>query len=83
MTTIEGTPPQVPDQPLPLLAQPPEPERPTRPSSVLAWAQMALCTASVICGVIIGIVYSIELGVALAGAGLGGAGTRIVINVRR
>ncbi|MDQ0762006.1 hypothetical protein QF027_004641 [Streptomyces canus] len=83
MTTTDGTPLRVPNPETPQPAHLPEPEMPTRPSSALAWAQLALCTASVICGVIIGLTCSITLGAALASAGVSGAGIRIVINVRR
>ena len=83
MTITESTPPRIPDPTSPQRGRPPEPERPARSSSTLAWAQLALCTASVICGVIIGLACSIELGSTLAGAGLDGASIRIDINVRR
>lgn len=77
MTTSESTSLHRPD---PTTPQTP---RPGRPSSALAWAQLALCTVSVICGVIVGLSSSTALGIALVGAGLGGAGIRIVINVVR
>lgn len=59
------------------------PPRPGSSSSALAWAQLALCTASVICGVIVGLLSSTALGVALVGTGLGGAGIRIAIHIVR
>lgn len=83
MTITDGMPPQVPPSTTPQPAGPPEPERPARPSQALAWAQLVLCAVSVICGVYIGLKYSTELGSTLAGACLGGAGIRIIINVRR
>ncbi|KUN32532.1 hypothetical protein AQJ11_03120 [Streptomyces corchorusii] len=73
----------MPDPTTPEPARPPETDRSTRASSALAWAQLALCAASVICGVFIGLNYSEGLGETLAGAGLGGASIRIIINVRR
>ncbi|CAM5478082.1 MULTISPECIES: hypothetical protein [Streptomyces] len=83
MATSEGTPPRVPEPTTPEPGHPPETARSTRASSALAWAQLALCTACVICGVIIGLKHSEDLGKTLVGAGIGGAGIRIIINVRR
>lgn len=82
MTTTENTelPTVGPTTPQPV--RPPEPERPTPPSSALAWAKLALCAANVVGGVFVGYTYSIELGCALVGAALGG-GIHVVINVRR
>ncbi|MFB0620856.1 hypothetical protein [Streptomyces sp. AGS-58] len=77
MTTTESTSLRPPDP------TPPQPARPTASSSALGWAQLALCAASVIGGVFIGLTCSQPLGNTLVAAGLGGASIRIVINVFR
>ncbi|MER7057642.1 hypothetical protein [Streptomyces sp. NPDC000351] len=51
-------------------------------STALAWTKLVLYTLGVALGVVIGLMGPMELGIALL-AGLGGAGLRIIINVRR
>jgi hypothetical protein len=51
-------------------------------STALTWTKLVLYTFGVALGVVIGLMGPMELGIALV-AGLGSAGLRIIINVRR
>ncbi|MFZ4248609.1 hypothetical protein ACOZDF_25430 [Streptomyces griseoincarnatus] len=80
MTAIDRTPPAEPAQPIP--AAPASGTAAVHPPA-LAWAHLVLSVISVVLGGVIGLTGPVELGIALVGAGLGGAGLRIIVNVRR
>lgn len=80
MTVIDHTPPAEPAQPTPAASAP---GTAAAHSAALAWAQFALYAVSTVLGVFIGLTGPVELGIALVGVGLSGAGFRIVVNVRR
>lgn len=85
MATIDRTPSaEPPAEPAQQIPAPPVSDITSVHPTALAWAKLVLCALSVVIGVVIGLTGGpMELGIALVGAGLGGAGLRIIVNVRR